>query len=99
MAEIQSLWQDLADQFEAQRQQVIQAIRHYPPPIPACDAQFNYLLEQRDALHGELNRLKRLTANTSADALLDFMATSPFIDDALQGEIRLRLETTLTSEG
>ena len=91
MEEILSLWQDLRHQLEARRQQVIQDIRNYPPPIPACDAQFNYLLEQRDALHGELNRLKRLAGNASADDLLDFVATSAFISEPLQQDIRLRL--------
>ena len=40
-------------------------IRHYPSPIPACDAQFNYLLAQRSNLRRELAKV-RAALNTSA---------------------------------
>lgn len=31
----------------AERAQIVAEIRAYPLPIPACDAQFNWLLERR----------------------------------------------------
>ena len=39
---------------------VEEEIRSYPSPITGCDAQFNYLLEQRSLLLAELakNRLE-----------------------------------------
>ena len=36
---------------------VSEAIRNYPPPIPACDQQFNHLLEERHRLGAALRRL------------------------------------------
>ena len=67
MPAIQSTWQELVNTLETQKAQIIEEIRNYPPPIPACDAQFNYLLEKRDRLSVELNRLHKLNQNDSAD--------------------------------
>jgi hypothetical protein len=53
----------MIEQLEARKAQVLAEIRSYPPPIPACDAQFNYLLEQRDQLSVALNRLHQLTGD------------------------------------
>lgn len=33
--------------LEKESQRIRTEIHTYPPPIPACDAQFNYLIEQR----------------------------------------------------
>lgn len=48
--------------LEAARRQVLAAIRAYPSPITACDAQFNHLLEQRERIAEELRRLDALCA-------------------------------------
>jgi hypothetical protein len=45
--------------LEVERDRVREAIASYPPPIPACDEQFNHLLEERDRISRELSRLKR----------------------------------------
>lgn len=47
---IDTLKAEMDAHLDRQRQAVEQQIRAYPPPIPACDAQFNYLLEERDRL-------------------------------------------------
>ncbi len=39
------------------RAAVAAEINAYPPPIPACDAQFDHLLERREALSEALARL------------------------------------------
>jgi len=49
--EVVALEKELARTYEE--------ISSYPPPIPACDEQFNYLLEKRDQLLRELARLKQ----------------------------------------
>ena len=38
----------------AERDKVNEQIGSYPPPIPACDAQFNYLLDERARISNEL---------------------------------------------
>ncbi len=56
-------------------------ILHYPPPIPACDVQFNHLLAQRSQIHQELNRLKEIVAQSEdqSDELQEFVDTSEFV--------------------
>ena len=39
---------------DAARVRIHQEIAAYPAPIPACDAQFNYLLEQRSNISQQL---------------------------------------------
>jgi hypothetical protein len=45
-----------------ERARIVAEIRAYPPPIPACDAQFNWLLERR----AEIERALVYGAQTSA---------------------------------
>lgn len=44
--------------LENERHRVNEEIKNYPTPIPACDAQFNYLLEERTRIAEELEQLK-----------------------------------------
>lgn len=81
-----------------EKERISAEIHAYPPPIPACDAQFNYLLERRDQVSVELTRLHaisegRHTAAELADALRDFLAASQSIDPPLKGEVGAYLNT------
>ncbi len=50
-------WDALQARLERMQEAVAAEIRAYPPPIPACDAQYNHLLERREALSEALARL------------------------------------------
>ncbi len=78
MSNLQQTWNNLVADLTSQREQLITTIRNYPPPIPACDAQFNYLLEKRDRITVELHRLQKLKDNLTDEALQDFLAQSHF---------------------
>lgn len=58
---VKAIWKEIRGYLAPQREQVYAAIHSYPPPIPACDVQFNYLLEERSRLAQELSRLNTLT--------------------------------------
>ena len=61
----------------ARKAEVAAEIRHYPGPIPGCDAQFNRLLEVRRILARELQRL-----DTVQDiGVEEFVGTSPSAED------------------
>jgi hypothetical protein len=45
------------DALEQERLRIQAEITSYPMPIPACDAYFNHLLEQRSRICDELARL------------------------------------------
>ena len=64
---LDSILNALIDQLEAKRSRVVDEIRVYPSPIPACDAQFNYLLEQRAKLSQELGQLQQIAKNLPLD--------------------------------
>ncbi len=50
-------WDALRARLIQLQEAVAVEIRAYPAPIPACDAQFDYLLERREALSAALARL------------------------------------------
>ena len=50
-------WEALRARLERMQETVAAEIRAYPAPIPACDAQYNHLLERRGALSEALARL------------------------------------------
>ena len=43
--------------LEAEKRRLDEEIRGYPTPIPRCDAQFNFLFEQREKIVRELSEL------------------------------------------
>lgn len=72
------LWDKVRRHIETRRRPIQDEIRRYPPPIPACDAHFNHLLEQRTLLSRELVRLESACkASGSRAAAADFVRTSP----------------------
>ena len=56
-------WDALRARLERMQEAVAAEINAYPPPIPACDAQFDYLLERREALSEALARLDAARKN------------------------------------
>ena len=89
---IEAAWQRIRQHLEAEKQQIFQEIRHYPPPIPACDVQFNGLLAERAAILQALGQVESilqqgLTGEAAVGLLDDFVRTSPYVDDALAASI------------
>jgi hypothetical protein len=68
-------WQALIDRLEQRRRVVHEQISCYPTPIPACDADFNALLAERDCICADLNRARELAARGAAPA--DFAPSTP----------------------
>jgi hypothetical protein len=76
------LWGRLKRHLESMRRPIQEEIRRYPPPIPACDAHFNHLLEQRSLLSRELVRLEAACRESdSAAAVAAFVRSSPCVDE------------------
>ncbi len=82
--------------LQAEKSQINDEIRSYPSPIPACDAQFNYLLEKRNLVAEELARLHAIgeEARSNArqtDALGDFVAASSILGPSAKEQIVIAL--------
>jgi hypothetical protein len=83
---VHPLWEKVRRHLETMRRPIQDEIRRYPPPIPACDAHFNHLLEQRALLSRELIRLETASRDESA-SVEDFVRSSPCIDEAVAGTL------------
>lgn len=93
---LMSLWQTIREQLQAKQNQIYEEIAHYPPPIPACDQHFNYLLEQRTGIAQELRRQKALaeeclTSRDPAACIREFVASSAYVDNETRQHVRSRL--------
>jgi len=69
-------WAKLRRKLQSLTQEVGEEIRTSPAPIPACDAQFNHLLELRRLLPQELERLEA-AARDPAAGVEGFIRSSP----------------------
>ncbi len=97
-----TIWQDIREQLAQQRQLVIDEIRHYPAPIPACDVQFNHLMQQRATITRELGRLDAAAKLEMTDAakvnLLDeFVSSSLCLDDAAKATLHDSLHAIISA--
>ncbi len=71
-------WDALRARLERMQEAVAAEINAYPPPIPACDAQFDHLLERREALSEALARLDA-ARNDGSRTPQDFLASTPIL--------------------
>ena len=76
---VRSDWDRLRLGMELLSNAVAEEILRYPAPIPACDTQFNHLLELRRLLPAELDRLE-LAEENGEIPVADFIRTSPCRD-------------------
>jgi hypothetical protein len=94
---IESLWKRIKQQLEKERHRIYDEIRNYPAPIPACDAQFNHLLQERRRISQELLELEQLssedlTPEQHIKSIATFITSSIFINDETDPEIASCLE-------
>jgi hypothetical protein len=74
------VWQQIRLVLERERDRIYEEITTYPPPIPACDAQFNHLLEQRERVSRDLARV-----NEAAQLPGSLAACGELLDEMVAG--------------
>ena len=79
-------WDALRARLEHMREAVAKEIHTYPPPIPACDAQYDHLLERRAALSAALARLDAARKDGSSPAQSLYAELSALAEDRGAGE-------------
>jgi hypothetical protein len=84
--------------LEAARAAISRELCDIPPPVPACDVNFNRLLEDRSRIADALQALGRLRA-TGPDraAVLDFCRTVSGLDADARARVEALLGETLAS--
>lgn len=78
------LWQE--------RERIYAEIHAYPPPIPACDAQFNYLIEKRAIVTQELGQVRAIgtlpdSPERKAAALRQLVKTSEILSQSVKAHL------------
>jgi hypothetical protein len=93
------IWETIRAHLEGMRNPINEEIRKYPLPIPACDLQYNHLLEERDRISRELMRLKAMSSKGLAGRDLG-MAVEAFIDSSscIDDETAQRIKATLSEK-
>jgi hypothetical protein len=81
------------EHLERERRRIASEITSYPSPIPACDAQFNYLLEQRERVAQDLQLLATLTRTDLPGRdvvahVVELLTRSPFVGAELEQSLR-----------
>lgn len=94
-----AVWQDIRQYLEARKAEVYTEMRQYPPPIPACDVQFNTLLQKRTEISLELGRMDRLSHQPLSAATIDsFVDASLHMEDEAKALFKARLNLSLPVE-
>jgi hypothetical protein len=83
---VKSAWARIRTCLEDRRHQLHEEIRSYPRPIPACDQQFNYLLEERAQTAEELDRMDEACAECLArggalERIEEFIRSCRYLDE------------------
>ncbi len=92
---------ELRDYLAGVKRSLDEEIRTYPTPIPRCDAQFNYLYEQRSRLARILDlvgtALDRCDGSLDlVDAIAEFTGSPSFNESAEEQGLRERLRAELS---
>lgn len=75
-------------ELDARRIAISRELATIPPPVPACDVDFNRLLEDRGRIADDLQRLNRmLVTGESDEAILRLCRESTFLSDTVKREI------------
>jgi hypothetical protein len=98
---LRSLGLELRDYLVRARKSVDDEIRTYPTPIPRCDAQFNFVYEQRSRLSELLNPLNAALDHGNAPidfvrAMAAFMAAPPG-ESLEERDLRKRIAANLSA--
>jgi hypothetical protein len=93
---VESAWKAVESELEQEKDRICDAIRGYPPPITACDEQFDQLLEKRDRISRELRRMREvsrasLTHQDAARLIDEFIRSTSFIGEEAEQRIRTSL--------
>ena len=101
---LESLCLELRHFLGSVKKSVNEEIHAYPTPIPRCDAQFNFLYEQRARLGHILARVETISAHSDitgefVDTLAEFVASTPLTERGEERTLRERISAELSRLG
>jgi hypothetical protein len=98
---VKSAWERIRTHLENERSRVHEEIRNYPRPIPSCDQQFNYLLEERARISEELGRMDEASRESLARGdpigpIDEFIESSSYVGGDAGRQVRSYLREGLS---
>jgi hypothetical protein len=98
---LESVWTKISSHLENERERLYEEIKDYPRPIPACDAQFNYLLEERSSIADELDRMyeaseESLRSGDSIKLVEEFITSSRYLNTEAKQRLASYLKAGLS---
>jgi len=97
---LEPLRREIESHLEMEKQRIFDEILHYPPPIPACDVQFNFLLIERAKITQELRQAHEIFAKDMSDfdciqSIREFVDSCKYFDASLEAKFLSELEKVL----
>jgi hypothetical protein len=101
---VESIWQEIKSELERRKNQIYGEIRSYPPPITACDEQFDHLLAEQRRISRELDRMHAASQASvvnrdPARTIDEFIRSSTCIGDEAEQRIRSLLKLPILEPG
>ena len=97
LAGLEHRLREVRDYLQNAKRRLDEEIRHYPTPIPRCDAQFNHLFEERARVNLALERIESSTSGRHVELLAEFVRSPAYLDDAAEAELRARIGAVLST--
>jgi hypothetical protein len=99
----ESGWEKVRDHLEKATNRIYEEIKNYPRPIAGCDAQFNFLLDERASIAAEWERMREASeaSRRGGDALRSlqaFLRSSRHLDEDAKRRIAAFLEGGASGE-
>jgi len=100
IAQLPALARELRRVLDDLRHALDAEIRDYPTPIPRCDAQFNFLYDQRQRIAAQLAALDAAGAEETAyrHALAEVLAAPPVSERPDERALRTRIAAGFAAE-
>ena len=94
---VESVWREIENHLEIEKKRIFDEILNYPPPIPACDVQFNFLLEERSKITEELRRMRKISENDAngVQSIREFVESCEYFNNLLEAKLLSDLEKVL----
>jgi hypothetical protein len=101
---VESIWEEIGFELARRKKQIYEEIKCYPPPITACDEQFDHLLAEQQRIACELDRMHAvsqasLTNREPARLIEEFVRSSTCLGDEARQRIRSQLQQAAGDPG
>jgi len=97
LAWLETVWRRMQSHLESEQHRIYEEIKNYPKPIPACDVQFNFLLEERSSIAAESERCRQtiqdsLRSKEPVQLITEYVRSCQYLDNETKHQILSELK-------